>query len=493
MKKHTLIPVSSFLVVSLVLGCSPDEPTRPSAAPKTVRSALLEAPNVLLQAEAGTLGRGEQDFLVRFERRLPGFGGLFIRRGQVNVYLKGSSVSESAVRSALVTAYRAHPNPLVRQALAGVSQAKILPATYTLSELIAIEQRIGSTSGLPKGFNGAGVAIQDNRVRVTFADSTALLRAASTLEANGIPPNALSLAVTGPAHLEATWGDAWRPTGGGIEIAISNDTRVPGIWHNGQYFIYYDVGSLGYNVQTSSGVNYFLTASHIANMFSATNGVLGDTIFQPQVGARSYYPPVGTITVNPAWNTGAACPINPQTRTNFDFCTTADAMLGTYLPGVSFARKVGTSVKGGINGSAGSSAVNGFYNVTGIFSPEYVDDTLHQGTNRSGRTTGTVSGEITTQMGFVDLNICWPSTNFCPSKKWLRLQNVTEVHAASGRGDSGGPVFSASPYHALGIDVAGEGAGDPCTGSNCYYLFARWDQIEPRLGLGPLNPKTTIP
>jgi hypothetical protein len=152
-----------------------------------------------------------------------------------------------------------------------------------------------------------------------------------------------------------------------------------------------------------------------------------------------------------------------------------------------------------VNGNAGSQNVNGFYTINGVLSPEYTKDTLHHDGNKSGRTTGTTSGAITFVMGDLPVQICWPVASFCTPSKWLLLKNVTEVHAASGQGDSGGPVFTGnpgngSPYAALGILSAFTGAsGSVCTGSSCYYYFARWDMIVPRLGLGDLIPKTTIP
>jgi hypothetical protein len=465
-------------------------------------SALVDAPDILARAEAGTLGRGEQDVLVRFERPLPGFGGLFISQdGQVNVYMKSSTVAPSVVRNVLEAAYSRHPNPLVREALVGASQATILPGEYALSELIAIAKRIESR--LP-GWSGVGVSIKTNGVRVTFVDSAALLRASSAIASIGVPLGALSLAVTGPISLESQWTSKFRPTGGGIEIGLGNDTRVPGYWAYDpwgyyRYYYIYASGSLGYNVQTSSLGNYFMTASHLANTFYAVNGALGDTVWQSVTGMTRTTDRIGTITVNPPWGVGAACPINPETQTNYDFCTTADVMLGPYFSGVTYARKVGTSVTGGVNGNAGSQSVNGFYTINGVLSPEYTRDTLHHDANKSGKTTGTTSGAITTPMADLAVPICWPISLGCVKNKVLFLQNITEVHAAHGGGDSGGAVFTGnpnqgSPYAALGILVGGVGSpGETCTGDACYYIFARWDMIEARLGLGTLNPKTTIP
>ncbi|HEX6575313.1 MAG TPA: hypothetical protein VF042_10120, partial [Gemmatimonadaceae bacterium] len=425
-----------------------------------------------------------------------------IQGSSVKVYLKGSSLPASTIRGVLRAAYSAHENPLVRQALANVDAAEILPADFSLSELIAVERRVANSPIRLPGWTGVATSIRANRVLVTFQDSTFLQSGARLLASIGVPAAATVLEIREPASLQAKWTDHIRPTGGGIEIVIGNESKKPGrtcvVGGVTSYCYYYTSGSLGYNVQTSDGTNYFLTASHIANVLYAGNGAVGDTVWQPFVGARGLYAPIGTISVNPAWDTGTACKINPLTGTNYDFCTTADAMLGAYIAGTSFSRKIGTSVTGGINGNVGSSSINNFYSVTAVLSPEYVNDTLHHDGNKSGKSTGTTSGQITSPMWEVPVAICWPQSDFCVKDHWLGLLNVGEVHATSTLGDSGGPVFTGfpnqgAPYAAMGILVAGSGAGNPCTGNACYFYFARWDMLEQRLGVGTLNPRTTIP
>jgi hypothetical protein len=69
-----------FGIVAAAIGCSPDGPSAP-LHPKlqpNLKSALLDAPTVLAEAQSHQLGRGEQDVLIGLEARLPGFGGLYI-------------------------------------------------------------------------------------------------------------------------------------------------------------------------------------------------------------------------------------------------------------------------------------------------------------------------------------------------------------------------------------------------------------------------------
>lgn len=490
----------------LLVGCSPDAPTSLKLTPPAAtRSALLQAPSILAQAEAGTLGRGEQDFLVRFERPIPGFGGLFIHNGQVYVYLKGSEVSQDSVRSVLARTYAAHQNTLVREVMAAASHAIVLPADFTFSELIAVEQRIASATRLPPGFVGAGVSLRGNRVTVAVEDSASLSAVSAILEANGVPLSSMTLTVWGRPHFLSVGTWTWppyRPTNGGPQIAVGNDTRAPKMYwpYENKWKYYYELASLGYNVRTSSGVDYMLTAAHTTNELSATVGALGDSVWQPIPSDTRQPGPIGKFTVNPAWSTN--CRTNPVTGVPYDYCTTADAALMSYFPGITYNRKVGTSVTGGVygDGRVGSADINGWQNIVNVFSPEYVDDTLFKDAAKSGWKSGTTSGPITLPMYFYGTQFCLNPRWGCTQWRWLLVDKITVVAAAHGGGDSGAPVFSPSsssnngaPYAALGILFAGDGGGDPCTVDSCRFYFSRWDQIEPWLGVGTLNPRTTIP
>jgi hypothetical protein len=489
-------------------GCSTD--STPAAPRLSVHqeSALRDAPGLLESAEAGTLGRGEQDFLVRFERTLPGFGGLYISGGNVRVYMKPSAVPAARIRAVLAAAYAGHPNAMVRDALKNVSQATILPGAFSLSELVAIENRVVS-SGAP-GWTGAGVSIVKNRVHVSFSDTTLLERGLPILESMGVPLDALWPTVQAPMSLATTWDSNVRPTRTGIQIEIANNNVDPcyqtwdydkgvAVWHCPGLLL-----SLGYNVRrAATGTDYFMTASHGENQFRGINGITGDTIFQ-RIRITPPGSPIGTIAVNVPWGEGAACPVKDRILlTHYDFCTTADVMLGTYFPGVAFERKIGISVTSGYSGDPsnppGSQDIRNWYAINGIFSPEYVDDTLHHDAGKSGEASGTTSGEITTPMGSLPVDICFPDRAGCTPNKTILLQNVTEVHAIGWGGDSGAGVFTnnnagnVAPYAALGILVAGTTGICQGIGKYCTFVFARWDQIEARLGLGSLQPNTTIP
>jgi hypothetical protein len=475
------------LFFGLLVGCSPDAPTSLKLTPPAAtRSALLQAPSILAQAEAGTLGRGEQDYLVRFERRVPGFGGLFIQNGQIYIYLKGPGVSQDSVRSVLARTYAAHQNKLVREVMAAASHAIVLPADYSFSELIAVEQRIASASRLPSAFVGAGVSLRDNRVTVAVEDSASVSAVAGMLAANGVPVSSLTLTVWGRPHFLSVGQWIWppyRPTNGGPQIAVGNDTRAPKIFwpYENKWKYWYELASLGYNVRSSSGVDYMLTAAHTANVLSATVGAVGDSVWQPMPSDTRQPGPIGKFTVNPAWSTN--CRINPVSGVPYDYCTTADVALMSYFPGITYNRKVGTSVTGGVygDGKAGSADINGWQNIVNVFPPEYVDNQLHKDAAKSGWATGTTSGPITLPMYYYGTQFCLDPRWGCTKWRWLLVDKIAVVAAVHGGGDSGAPVFSPSslsnngaPYAALGILFAGDGGGRLCTGDPCRFYFSRW-------------------
>lgn len=484
-------------------GCSPDNPVD-LRGNRLLRSALAEAPTVLAQAEAGTLGRGEQDRLVRFERQLPGFGGLYVANGAVRVYMKADTIPLSRVRAVLAGVYSNHPMPAVREAMANVGTATVVKARYSLSEIIAIQRRIASSI---HGWTGAGTIIMDNKVVVGFPDSASLESGLQEMESTGIPLDALTPIILGVARPATNFTDYVRPVRDGLMIALGNDTYDPHFYswsdkcacyvpqYTGSYC------TLGFNVHNSFGGDYFLTAAHCENIWRGQNGISGDTVFQPTVASpdRSNLV-VGQITLNLGWHENSECPPNGLGG-YWDFCTAADVALGRYTT-TTGSRTIATSQYGGINGYPGSNQINSFYPITRVLPPEYVDSVMRHQVAKDGFMTYTTSGPfVSDMMDIKEPNICWRSTYLtgCPEHKSLYLWNQTLVQADVAGGDSGGSVFTGdpnngAPYAALGI-VQGESGRDPnllpgqrC--STCRFNFSRWDSIEAWFNMGELNPKT---
>ncbi len=488
-----------------VIGCSPDDAPPPTAARElpAFRSALIGAPAILANAESGTLGRGEEDLLVRFERQLPGFGGLYIANGNVRVYMKPSSLPAAAVQAALSAVYASHRNPAVRRAMANAGAAIVLQGAYSLSELIAIQDRIVQNGGRLSGFTGVGTNLMTNRDVVTFADNASLSKGLSVMESIGVPLEALSGMIVPPRRpLTSTFQQqSFRPTHAGIEQDYYNATTHPPFTRNDTTFRETSGCSLGFNVQTNSGANYFMSAAHCVVEYEGINGITGDTAYQPIFNNIAPANPVGRIVINPPYGQGAACPLSDTlVQKHYAYCTKTDVMLGQYFTGVSGSRTIGMSVTGGVNGNPGSQAINNWFSIHFVLTPEYVDSTMLHDGGKVGMMSGTTSGKFNFTNGAVVAGTCIPLD--CPNGDQLIIyQNVAEVRADIIGGDSGGAVFTntpgwTAPYAALGIVVLGarpSGLANNATCTSCVFDFARWDQIELAMGLGTLNPNTTIP
>jgi hypothetical protein len=391
----------------------------------------------------------------------------------------------------------------VREIMSKASDAGIKEGVYSLSELIAVEYRIASSPASIPGLVGVGTSIYHNRVVAAFRDSLSMFAGLRGLSQRGIPASAVVGEVWGEIRLLANWNSFVRPTRGGIQIGVFNRTRYP--WGNGGTFAFTGEGSLGFNVRTPAGVEYFTTASHVVNEWSGTNGALGDTVIQPGLSTtKGALDGIGIITVNSAWDQGAACPVRDTlTGARYDYCTTADVAAGTYVGGTSDERKIGTSDTEGQNGAVGccNGHVHNWYPIQGVLAPEFVkqqqDSGKSLGVHKSGATTGTTTGVIGMPLTEVFATLCWREVMTgpdCASSPSIAIQRVTQVlHIGAGAGDSGGPVFygSGSPYTALGIVVAGgpidQSTGICLAGSSCVLFFSRWDEIQLRLGL-TLNP-----
>jgi hypothetical protein len=496
----------------LTAGCSID--SNPTGTPKRtsphiVSSALGAAPGLVAQAVSGKRDRGEQDQMLRVEAKVPGFGGFYIDSlGNVVIYLKPrpTSTQSALARTSVFSEYAARSESNVREIMSKASDARINEGAYSLSELIAVEYRIASNPGGIPGLVGVGTSIYQNHVVVGFRDSVSLMRGLSGMSERGIPASAVVGEIWGEIRPLSNWNSIVRPTRGGIEIGVINRTRYP--WTtlpNGKMYSYSGGGSLGFNVRTPAGTDYFMTNAHVINDWSGTNGALGDTVLQPSLETSlNFLYGLGIITVNPAWSEGASCPVRDSTTmARFDYCTTADVALGTYVGGVSGERKIGTSDYEGQNGASGccNGHIHGWYPIQGVLAPEFVKQQLTLGVHKSGHKTGTTTGTIGVPLAEAITRLCWrvppyPIPDPCVSNPYLLWQRVTQVlHMGGGTGDSGGAVFSGNglPYNALGIVVSGGPSvdvnGNCNAGSACFVFFARWDEMQLRLGL-TLNPAT---
>lgn len=395
------------------------------------------------------------------------------------------------VRAVLHGAYSSRSNPIVRELMAGAPHARVVEGQYTLAELIAIENRIHRSPVRIPGITGVGTSIVRNRVLVGFEDTTAALNAIPIIQSIGVPAEAIRVEVWGrfipssEGHFQFLRS---RPTRAGLQIMVQLPT-----YGDPAYGLY---GSHGYNVRSATGANYFMIASHVVNGLRGINGSTGDTVFQPFRAELqpSFGGPIGVITVNPPWQS-SFCGTHPGTGMPFDFCTASDVALGTFTGSATGERSVAISEYEGHNGASGTMEIGGFYAIRGAAPPELLM-TNCCGIHKSGRTTGTTTGELIAPVSQAYGEVEWG----LGSTRSIWYDNVARVaHAGCGRGDSGGPVFArkvrSEEYYALGIQVACGPSISPSTnkceeGTSCTFHFIRWNEIEAAFGF-TLNPATS--
>lgn len=475
--------ISALLIVALLSGCATDHQTDsgPTGINRVPVRALSDDANLLRsQAIAGVHRRGEQDEMLRLEAQLPGFGGFFLDSlSEVVVYMKPTDQAEVApsatsVRALLSSRYASRATP-VRELMAPATRAQIRVGQYTLSELIAIENRISTSPVRIAGFSGVGTSLFLNRVKVGFRNAADMSEGLPVIASLGVPRAAILPEVWGETVTTGTWKDRYRPTRGGLKISTC-DLSAPVCGSV--------IGSHGFNVRrVATGTDHFLTASHLlAGQFGAT-GRTGDLCYQATVPNGV----IGVVIVNPPWPIGAlgGCP-------GYDFCTDSDVLLASFTAGVSGERKIGTSQYEGNNGQVGSQHINNWYPVEGVVAPEFIQ-LNHNIVHKSGQTTGTTTGGIDLPCAQLPSFVPWPGS---PAKTLYHWCVARVAFAGWGGGDSGGSVFarkvSGGPYWALGIQVAGGPAGQGvCTaGQLCAFYFTSWTSIEATLNVGMLNPRT---
>lgn len=455
----------------------------------------------LQRAVAGRTARGYQDDMLRIEAAAPGFGGFYLDADErVVLLVKAQSATAPAHLRALVHGqYKAHSSRVVRSLMADAGEAVVRPVRYSLSELVEYEQRFLEVAGGVPGLTGFGLNISQNRLLVDVVDVNAAKVAAGIVRTVGIPDSAVTIGVTGPTNMTATWSDPHRPTKGGVLIELYDGRYDPNPQTTPPTRVSF-MQSLGFNVRlmdVPGTPTAFLTVAHGPNGWYAQNGATGMAVYQPHNG----YGSIGTITDNPPWWTGATC---TGTGTYYDFCTTADAALGTYAAGVSGQRAVGASTTQGNDGNAGSATVNGWYAISDIV-PADLMPTGRRNIFKSGYRTGTTSGTYNGVSHYYasDTLLGWGNPASNVHKRVLFWEQVKVDSMGYGFGDSGGAGFVAvtkngacSPYCAFGIESTARGAVSPITGlctagKMCSVVFSVWAEIASVLQRGQLNPRTT--
>lgn len=442
-----------FLTLAGAVACV-DEPSGPARSERTSRvNKLPVAAAELAAAIRGRALRGAEDDILRIEAVLPGFGGMFIDNGVINLFVpKGNdAVNARAAIAQVASSLRLVPE--LREQLARGDNLNLLQADFAFSQLIEWQTALASRVKPDIPIFGIDADEKKNRLRVLILPGGTRAEVLHLAALANIPDAAIEVEVGTPPSLAAGLRGTWRPTGGGIQWANSDA----------------GVCTIGFNVTAANGSTGFLTASH-CTAGAVGYGYIGGAAHQP-IPAND----VGYVAVNPAWNsTDPNCMGRP-------LCTEADAMYVQYWDGNNAAKRMPYTQFTGVNNGGGSITVTGWWNnVTASTSP-----VIGQSLDKLGRLTGWTRGTLAaTCVHIVEA----AQTHLCSD----------QVNGSrAGNGDSGGPIFIPPPsgqvtqaLYPVGIlwgrDPATANVYDPennawyCDGGagQCVLYYSNWARVQ---------------
>jgi hypothetical protein len=389
---------------------------------------LLLASTVGGAAQAGppsgaAPGKSIDDRFADVGRAAPGFGGMFVRDGALNVYLVDHA-QRAAAQRAIEAVFGAEAVP--------AGGVRFLGADYSFNQLKAWQQRSNAL------FEFSGVVTTDvdesaNRVAVGVESASDVQAVAKELAAAGIPAGAVRIDVVGEIHALATLRDRVRPLVGGLQI------RFDGF-----------LCTLSYNASHATQGEGFVVNSHC----TTNRGTVDDTLYyQPLDQVADQF--IGTEVLDPPFfRRTSNC---PRGR----LCRWSDSAYASRASGVSATRGAIAKTTGANNGSleiAGSFTIGS--ELTG-------NATVGTTVNKVGRTTGWTQGNVT--------NSC-VDTGVSGSRIVILCQDF--VSAAVGGGDSGSPVFrvvSGDSVQLFGTLWGGNSAGTS-------FVYSPMTNIERELG-----------
>jgi hypothetical protein len=393
-----------------------------------VALALFLASTVGGAAQAGPPssagpGKSIDDRFADVGRAAPGFGGMFLGGGALNVYLLDHG-QRAAARRAIEAAFGADAVPA-----AGI---RFLSGDYSFSQLKAWQQRANALFGL-EGVVTTDVDEAANRVAVGVESAAAARAVAEELAATGIPAGAVRVEVVGQIHALATLRDKVRPLVGGLQI------RFDGF-----------LCTLSYNAVHGQQGEGFVVNSHCTTNRGTVDGTL---YYQPLDQVADEF--IGTEVLDPPFfQRTNGCPRGK-------LCRWSDSAYASRASGVSATRGALAKTTGANNSSleiAGSFTIGS--ELTG-------NSTVGTTLNKVGRTTGWTQGAVT--------NSC-VNTGVSGSRIVVLCQDF--VSAGVGGGDSGSPVFrilSGDTVQLSGTLWGGNSAGTS-------FVYSPMTNIERELG-----------
>jgi hypothetical protein len=375
------------------------------------------------------------DELEGLVARIPGFAGFFFdETGAINVYLKDSRQTELARTELLGFLQQRSPGADATRWSEPLSRMRVHAASLDFAELRATYRAIIKV--LPsRGITRSDIDETTNRIRIGVLDVPTKLeveRRTSTLE---LPSGAVTVEIIAPRVVQTTLQQYSRPLLAGFQITV-----YPGaictLGHSMKKYV------LGVN----DGNRYYVTNSHCTSVFGS---VSSDAVGQPTLAngfaIEVLDPPLFSNAEN--YN----CPVGRS-------CRYSDAALvqvnvpDSWTPGHVARTNLGSIT---ISGAPRLMQGQGYLGWVGLAAWKV------------GRTTGTTSGQITSQC-VDEAQYVFAGGNFIDTGRTMLCQ-VEAAYQSQG-GDSGSPVYNEPFGTRYGIGIHWGSDATTAVFSNINYI-----------------------
>jgi hypothetical protein len=175
-------------------------------------------------AVQGRKSRGPQDEMLRIEALAPGFAGFYKDSTGALVLLITKPANQLAAETAIkqTIGRRVHHE---FNALGTVTKIRFLPATYSISQLIAWQTDLRAFVFPVSGFSSLSVREKENKVVIEVMTEAAREQVLTILNARGVPADAVSVRIEAPIAPASGLRGTRRPTFGGVRIKPDYETN----------------------------------------------------------------------------------------------------------------------------------------------------------------------------------------------------------------------------------------------------------------------------
>lgn len=416
----------------------PSEPDEPASA----RSADV----ALQDADIQALFPGERAF-VDIASREPAFAGTFLDGGVLV-----ANVSDPASRGAVTAEVEGLLLPDVQRRGRAMGGVEIRDVRYSFLELANWRNLAWRHVMSLEDVTSLDLDERGNRVRIGLATGAGSTGVAQVLDSLGIPSEATTIEVTGPA-VPSVLIEEPKPPASSLVTYLWNRIRpIPGgvrfDWANPP-----DSSSctLGFNARRwPGGDHHFITASHCGYVFGLDPG--STEAFQRAPDT------IGSESVDPeGWS--CSWPWEPNE------CRYSDAAAYAYRPGIvdsldfgTIARPEGPPGTGSSQGNTVIDANNPRFHITGAVNWPQDGDSVH----KVGYVGGWTKGKVYESCSGINVEEKQPNPGY-------RVTCGYRAYYRSDPGDSGGPVFiRTDPTEVV---LAGVNFGSNSSGNGIFSSF----------------------